>query len=153
MDDWVAVWMILDELLQMLAGVAYCPECLCPCSSSQCLPCAIWPGLGSDPCARAAGNLTGTICWAAPLPQPAESPCAQGSLCTTLQESRVTSTCTYCLAELGCVWKQMELSIGKRTKLPPGTWNGCTTYEEYIFFFNLQTCIIYGLLIPKLGRL
>lgn len=64
MHYWVALWMILDKLFQMLAGVAYCPKCLalaaaarvpalCHLGSDLCVPeqqvTSQWPSAGLLP--------------------------------------------------------------------------------------------------------
>lgn len=87
----VSLWMILDKLFQMLAGVAYCPKWLLLSQQLlKCLPCAIWPGLGSDLCVP---EQQVALEWpsAGLVPQPPrELSCAQCWLCTTLKRVRLT---------------------------------------------------------------
>lgn len=70
--------MILDELFQLLAGVAYCPKCLCPRSSSS-SACPVPSGQGWAVTPVPEQQVTSQGPSAGLLPPPAESP-----LCSVL---------------------------------------------------------------------
>lgn len=73
--------MILDEAFQMLAGVAYCPKCPALAAALAACPVPSGQGWAVTPVPEQQGPSAGL------LPQPAEGPCAQGSLSPLSKEA------------------------------------------------------------------